>query len=184
MPGEKKSLLANYLIAKRDFWDAVVLYQLGGFYQAFYNDALVVTRELGVCLLSRAMGGGVRAPMCGIPAASVMEYAERLAERGYRVAVYTQRRTAEGGCFRELTAVLAPKGGVRDLTSEWEDYFDDPPEVPAPKAKQVAEPTELLERLRDLDLAHMSPMGALQTLHDWQKRYTRRGPDKPNHDGL
>ncbi len=171
----KGSLLTAYLAAKEDFRDAVVLYQVGGFYQAFYNDALLLNRELGVRLLSRAMGGGERAPMCGVPASSAREHAQKLADRGFRVALYSQFREENGGCRRELTAVVSPEGQAQDLAAAWDAYFRAPPEVPAPKprTKRGGESAGLQEQLMELNLSQTTPMRALEILQDWQERCAR-----------
>ncbi len=174
MKDAKGSLLTAYLAAKENFRDAVVLYQVGGFYQAFYNDALVLNRELGVRLLSRAMGGGVRAPMCGVPAAYAGEHAQKLADRGYRVALFAQLREEDGGCRRELSQVVSPQGEAKDLTAAWDEYFRNPPKIPAPKRRnEEAEFRKFLEQLITLNLAQITPMKAMEILRDWQGRCTR-----------
>lgn len=171
----KGALLSAYMAAKESFRDAIVLYQVGGFYQAYYNDALLLNRELGVRLLSRAMGGGERAPMCGVPASSVQEHAQKLSDRGYRVALYSQFREENGGCRRELTAVVTPEGEAQDLTAAWDAYFQDLPKIPAPKPKAAGSggAAGLLEQLMELNLSQTTPMRALEILQDWQGRYGR-----------
>lgn len=174
MEKEKKSLLSSYLTAKDAHRDSVVMYQVGGFYQMFYHDALLVSRELELKLLSRSMGGGEQAPMCGVPAAAVRQHAQRLADLGYRVALFPQRRT-EGQCHRELAEVIEPTGEVHDLTEEWEGFFKDPPAVPQPQRHRKRKEEKLLTRLRGLDLTLMTPMQALETLYAWQKAYIKDG---------
>lgn len=182
----KETLLSSYLAIKNEHKDAVVMYQVGGFFDLFYHDAWLAHEELGLRLLSRAMGGGKRAHMCGVPAASAKDHAHALADKGYRVILCPQQKGETGACSRGIGETVEPEGEARDLTGEWDAFLNDPPELPEPSASQSktkpkqtpqthdAQPgsgDELLEKLRALDIARMTPMDALVTLHSWREQY-------------
>ncbi len=179
MEEKRETLLSAYLAIKNENKDAVVMYQVGGFYQMFYHDALLASRELNIRLLSRAMGGGERAHMCGVPAAAVRDHAQRLAERGFRVVLCAQLREEGGACRREVTEVFQPEGEPHDLTQEWDDYFQAPPPLPVVVPKERREDGGLLKRLTMLDVSRMTPMQALETLYAWKELYCG-----VNNDGL
>lgn len=178
MDRKKETLLSAYLSIKNENKDAVVMYQIGGFYQMFYHDALLASRELDIRLLTRAMGSGERAHMCGVPAAAVRYYARRLADRGFRVVLCDQIREESGACRREVTEEVQPEGEAHDLTGEWDAYFKEPPSLPhAPTPVRRSRNGELIEQLAALDVSRITPMQALETLCAWKKRYCGTGDD-------
>ena len=178
MEGKKETLLSAYLSIKNENKDAVVFYQIGGFYQMFYHDALLASRELGIRLLSRAMGGGERAPMCGVPAATVRDYAQKLAGRGFRVVLCAQVREESGACRREITEKVQPEGKPHDLTQDWDAYFKEPPPLPpAPAPAKRGRDKGLMEQLAALDVSRITPMQALEILCAWKERYCGAGDD-------
>lgn len=178
MDEKKGTLLAAYLAVKNRNKDAVVLYQIGGFCQMFYHDALLASRELDIRLLSRAMGGGERAPMCGVPAATVRDYAQKLAGRGFRVVLCAQIREESGACRREITEEVQPEGEPHDLTQEWDAYFKEPPPLPpSPAPTRRGRNRGLMEQLAALDVSRITPMQALETLCTWKERYCGAGDD-------
>jgi len=176
------TLLDQYFSIKDQYKDALVLFQVGKFYQLYYHDAVVISQELGAKIISRAVGGGKRAPMCGVPVASGDAYAEKLAGKGFRVVLCAQgeERDEHGMTVREVVQVVEPDGGQRrDLTQAWEEHLSSgaweelcPP--PGPKPKRAAAPAgegELLRRLRDLRLEDMTPMEAMKLLYDWKRMF-------------
>jgi len=83
--------MRQYLDAKQQHRDAIVLFRMGDFYEMFYEDALVAARALELTLTSRskdANGGGI--PMCGVPFHAVDGYIARLVRKGFRVAICDQ----------------------------------------------------------------------------------------------
>ncbi len=80
----------QYLELKRQHQDAILLFRLGDFYEAFDDDALVLSRELDLALTSREMGKGIKVPMAGIPYHVVDSYIAKLVRKGYKVAVCDQ----------------------------------------------------------------------------------------------
>jgi DNA mismatch repair protein MutS len=104
--------MRQYLDAKQQHRDAIMLFRMGDFYEIFYEDALVASRVLELTLTSRskdANGGGV--PMCGVPFHAVDGYIARLVKKGFRVAICEQvedPRKAKGIVKREVVRVVSP----------------------------------------------------------------------------
>src|SRR3954465_586344 len=104
--------MRQYLDAKQQHRDAILLFRMGDFYEIFYEDALVAARALEITLTSRskdANGGGI--PMCGVPFHAVDGYIARLVKRGFRVAIWEQvedPRKAKGVVKREVVRVVSP----------------------------------------------------------------------------
>src|SRR5437016_475619 len=104
--------MRQYLDAKQQHRDAILLFRMGDFYEIFYEDALVAARALELTLTSRskdANGGGI--PMCGVPHHAVDGYIARLVKKGFRVAICDQvedPRKAKGIVKREVVRVVSP----------------------------------------------------------------------------
>jgi DNA mismatch repair protein MutS len=104
--------MRQYLDAKEQHRDSIVLFRMGDFYEMFYEDALVAARALELTLTSRskdANGGGI--PMCGVPHHAVDTYIARLVRKGFRVAICDQvedPRKAKGIVKREVVRVVSP----------------------------------------------------------------------------
>ncbi len=110
--------MRQYLDAKQQHRDAILMFRMGDFYEMFYEDALVAARALELTLTSRskdANGGGI--PMCGVPFHAVDGYIARLVKRGFRVAICEQvedPRKAKGLVKREVVRVVSP-GTLTDV---------------------------------------------------------------------
>jgi len=104
--------MRQYLDAKNQHRDSILLFRMGDFYEMFYEDALVAARALELTLTSRskdANGGGI--PMCGVPHHAVDTYIARLVKKGFRVAICDQvedPRKAKGIVKREVVRVVSP----------------------------------------------------------------------------
>src|SRR6478672_8651411 len=111
--------MRQYLDAKQQHRDAILLFRMGDFYEMFYEDALIGARALELTLTSRAKdanGGGI--PMCGVPHHAVDSYIARLVRKGFRVAICDQvedPRKARGIVKREVVRVVSP-GTLTDAT--------------------------------------------------------------------
>jgi DNA mismatch repair protein MutS len=110
--------MRQYLDAKQQHRDAILLFRMGDFYEIFYEDALVAARALDLTLTSRskdANGGGI--PMCGVPYHAIDGYIARLVKKGFRVAICDQiedPRKAKGLVRREVVRVVSP-GTLTDV---------------------------------------------------------------------
>src|SRR5437867_1288915 len=104
--------MRQYLDAKGQHRDAILLFRMGDFYEMFFEDALVAARALELTLTSRskdANGGGI--PMCGVPFHAVDTYIARLVKKGFRVAICDQvedPKKAKGIVKREVVRVVSP----------------------------------------------------------------------------
>jgi DNA mismatch repair protein MutS len=132
--------MRQYLDAKQQHRDAILLFRMGDFYEIFYEDALVAARTLEITLTSRskdANGGGI--PMCGVPFHAVDGYIARLVKRGFRVAICDQvedPRKAKGVVKREVVRVVSP-GTLTDsnyLDAREPAFLMAVYQTPAPKA--------------------------------------------------
>ena len=84
--GSVTPMMQQYLTIKDQHPDELLFYRLGDFYEMFFDDALIASRELELTLTGRDCGLEERAPMCGIPYHAVENYITRLIDKGYRVA--------------------------------------------------------------------------------------------------
>jgi DNA mismatch repair protein MutS len=99
----------QYLQIKAQHQDAILLFQIGDFYETFDEDAQLVARELQIVLTSREYGPGNRVPLAGVPVHALDTYAGRLIAKGYKVAICEQvsepgRRLVD----RAVTRILTP----------------------------------------------------------------------------
>lgn len=103
-------MIRQYLKIKEQYPDAILFFRLGDFYEMFFDDANLASRELEITLTSRD-GGSERVPMCGVPFHAADGYIARLVGKGYRVAICEQVEDpakAKGIVQREVTRVVTP----------------------------------------------------------------------------
>ena len=104
-------MMEQYFRIKEQHKDHILFYRLGDFYEMFYDDALLVSKELELTLTGRDCGQEERAPMCGVPYHSCEGYIARLIKKGYKVAICEQMedpRLAKGVVKREVIRVVTP----------------------------------------------------------------------------
>ncbi len=105
-------MMAHYIEMKEQYPHAVMLYRLGDFFEAFFEDAELISRELELVLTGRDGGKAVgRIAMAGIPHHALDRYANQLVEKGYSIAVCDQMEAAseaQGLVRREVTRVITP----------------------------------------------------------------------------
>ena len=83
-------MMKQYLEIKEKYPDTILFFRLGDFYEMFFDDAKLVSRELELTLACRSCGLEERAPMCGVPFHSADTYIARLVQKGYKVAICEQ----------------------------------------------------------------------------------------------
>ncbi|HET8631812.1 MAG TPA: DNA mismatch repair protein MutS, partial [Thermomicrobiales bacterium] len=99
----------QYLAIKEQYPDALLLYQIGDFYETFDDDARLLARDAEVALTSKTFGRDGRVPLAGIPVRALDAYLRRLAARGHRVAVCEQVSEAGHGLVeRAVTRIVTP----------------------------------------------------------------------------
>ena len=109
--------MQQYMAIKDDYRDAILMYRLGDFYEMFFDDAILASRELELTLTGRNCGLEERAPMCGVPYHSVDQYIVRLVNNGHKVAICEQVEDpaeAKGIVRREITRIYTP--GTLDIS--------------------------------------------------------------------
>ena len=112
-------MMQEYLKTKEEYKDCILFYRLGDFYEMFFDDALLVTKELELTLTGKDCGLEERAPMCGVPYHAAETYINRLIERGHKVAICEQvedPKLAKGLVKREVIRVVTP-GTTMDALS-------------------------------------------------------------------
>ena len=116
-------MMLKYLEVKEKYNDTIVFYRLGDFYEMFFEDAIIASRELELTLTGRNAGLDERVPMCGIPFHAYLPYLEKLVEKGYKVAIceqLTDPKTSKGLVDRDVIQVVS-KGTIIDDTLEARD---------------------------------------------------------------
>lgn len=104
-------MMQHYLKTKEEYPGCILFYRLGDFYEMFFEDAEIVSRELELTLTGKSCGLKERAPMCGVPYHAVDSYLTRLVEKGYKAAICEQvedPRTAKGMVKREVIRIVTP----------------------------------------------------------------------------
>lgn len=104
-------MMQQYLQTKAEYQDCILFYRLGDFYEMFFEDAKIVSKELELTLTGKNCGQKERAPMCGVPYHAYEAYLNRLVERGYKVAICEQMedpKQCKGIVKREVTRVVTP----------------------------------------------------------------------------
>ena len=104
-------MMKNYLATKEEYPDCILFYRLGDFYEMFFDDAKLVSKELELTLTGKSCGLEERAPMCGVPYHAAESYLNRLVSRGYKVAICEQvedPKLAKGLVKREVVRIVTP----------------------------------------------------------------------------
>ena len=104
-------MMVQYLATKEQNPDAILFYRLGDFYEMFFDDAKLVSRELDLTLTGKDCGLEERAPMCGVPYHALDIYLRKLIEKGYKVAICEQMEDpalAKGLVKREVVRIITP----------------------------------------------------------------------------
>ncbi|HEY4384371.1 MAG TPA: hypothetical protein VGN34_07860, partial [Ktedonobacteraceae bacterium] len=104
-------MIQQYLSVKAQAKDSFLFFRLGDFYEMFFDDAILASKELEITLTGRDGGTSEKIPMCGVPYHSAEGYIQRLIEKGYKVAICEQVEdpaTAKGVVRREIVRVVTP----------------------------------------------------------------------------
>lgn len=110
-------MMQRYVELKERYKDCLVFYRLGDFYEMFFDDAKIASKELQLALTGRDCGLTERAPMCGVPYHSVNTYINRLLEKNYKVAIVeqlTDPKASKGLVERDVVRVVTPGTIIED----------------------------------------------------------------------
>src|SRR6266536_883403 len=119
-------LMRQYNSIKERHPDALLLFRLGDFYELFFEDAVVASKELQITLTSRNKETGAAVPMCGVPYHAAEGYIAKLIRRGYKVAICDQMedpRVAKKLVRREVTRVVTPGTAADSSLGSEENNF-------------------------------------------------------------
>lgn len=104
-------MMEQYIATKEKYKDCILFYRLGDFYEMFFDDAILASKELEITLTGKDCGMEERAPMCGIPFHAADTYINQLVKKGYKVAIGEQvedPKLAKGLVKREVIRIVTP----------------------------------------------------------------------------
>lgn len=114
-------MMQQYLKVKEGYKDTLLFYRIGDFYEMFFDDAKIASRELDLVLTGKNAGVSEKVPMCGVPHHAVKSYIERLVNRGYKVAIVEQMqdpKEAKGIVERDVIRVITPGTVIDEIEDE------------------------------------------------------------------
>lgn len=114
-------MMKHYLEMKEKYPDTILFYRLGDFYEMFFEDAEIVSRELELTLTGKDCGLEKRAPMCGVPYHAANTYISRLIANGHRVAICEQLsdpKASKGLVERDVIQIVTPGTVIENDTLE------------------------------------------------------------------
>lgn len=119
-------MMMQYLSIKEENQDSIVMFRLGDFYEMFFDDAILVSKELEIALTGKNAGVAERVPMCGVPYHSAASYIQKLVDNGHRVAIVEQLTEPgkKGIVERGVVQIITP-GTIFDesLTNNRNNYI-------------------------------------------------------------
>jgi DNA mismatch repair protein MutS len=118
-------MVEQYLAVKKQYGDILIFFRIGDFYEMFLDDAEVASRELQLFLTHKACGGGKTIPMCGLPHRAYLSYAQKLIDRGYKVAICEQvedPKLTKKLVKRDVIQIITP-GANLDLATTDNNYI-------------------------------------------------------------
>ena len=104
-------MMQQYLSIKEQHKDCILFFRLGDFYEMFFEDAIIASRDMEITLTRRASGGEEQAPMCGVPYHAADGYIAKLIDKGHKVAICEQVEDpaqAKGIVRREVVRIVTP----------------------------------------------------------------------------
>src|ERR1700733_5327898 len=119
-------LMRQYAPVKKEHPTALLFFRLGDFYELFFDDAILASKELQITLTSRNKEKGIAVPMCGVPHHAAEGYIGKLIRKGFKVAICEQMedaRLAKKLVRREVTRVVTPGTAADSLLGSEENNF-------------------------------------------------------------
>lgn len=114
-------MMEQYLSVKAQYQDTLLFYRIGDFYELFFDDAKIASRELDLVLTGKNAGVAEKVPMCGVPHHAAGSYVQRLVQRGYKVAIVEQMEDpskAVGIVKRDIVRIITPGTVMDDISDE------------------------------------------------------------------
>jgi DNA mismatch repair protein MutS len=127
MAKEKKytPMIQQYLDIKEKHPDTLILFRLGDFYELFFHDAEIASRELQLLLTGKSAGVEERVPMCGVPHHAINSYIDKLISKGYKVGIVEQLEDpalAKGLVERDVVQIITPGANI-DVKAKDNNYI-------------------------------------------------------------
>ena len=119
-------LMRQHAAIKKEHPTALLFFRVGDFYELFFEDAVVASRELQITLTSRSKDAGVQVPMCGVPYHAAENYIAKLIRKGYKVAICDQvedPKLTRKLVRREVTRVMTPGTALDSQLGSEENNF-------------------------------------------------------------
>lgn len=119
-------MMKHYISVKNEYPDVIIFYRLGDFYEVFFEDAIITSRELELTLTGRSAGLDEKVPMCGVPYHAVDIYIQKMVEKGYKIGICEQLedpKNAKGIVERGITGIIS-KGTLMNSESLKENDFN------------------------------------------------------------
>lgn len=118
-------MMQQYIAKKREYEDEILFFRLGDFYEMFFQDALLVARELEIALTARDAGYVCKVPMCGVPHHASLNYIERLIEKGYKIAICEQTTEPVAGKIveRDVVKIFTPGNFTLEVSKTNDAFF-------------------------------------------------------------
>src|ERR1700684_2159922 len=124
-------LMRQYAAVKKEHPTALLFFRLGDFYELFFDDAILASKELQITLTSRNKEKGIAVPMCGVPHHAAEGYIGKLIRKGFKVAICEQMEDARLAkkqigtklVRREVTRVVTPGTAADSLLGSEENNF-------------------------------------------------------------
>ncbi len=118
-------MVEQYLNFKKQYGDIILFFRIGDFYEMFLEDAQICSRELQLFLTKKAAGNGQFIPMCGVPHHAYLQYAQKLIDHGYKVAICEQvedPKLTKKLVKRDVIQIITP-GANLDLTNNENNFI-------------------------------------------------------------
>src|SRR5262245_43357395 len=110
-PSQLTPMLRQYHEIKKQYPGTLLFFRCGDFYELFFDDALIASREMEITLTARHKERGAPVPMCGVPYHAVQGYIAKLVKKGFRIAICDQTEDSKSGVKlirREVVRVITP----------------------------------------------------------------------------
>ncbi len=167
-------LMRQYTAIKREHPTALLFFRLGDFYELFFDDAVLASKELQITLTSRNKEKGIAVPMCGVPYHAAEGYISKLIRKGFKVAICDQMEStklAKKLVRREVTRVVTPGTAADSSLSSEENNF-----LAALAQKCCTAPQRRYSTNRDAATAALSPTMGLRVA---PRRHSMTGSSRP-----
>ncbi len=119
-------MIQQYIEVKENHMDSIVFYRIGDFYEMFFDDAYIASRELELQLTGKDAGYTKRVPMCGIPHHAYLDYAKTLVSKGYKVVIVEQVEDpseSKGLVKRDVVKIITPGTLVESGLNDRENNY-------------------------------------------------------------